>query len=234
MSPQLGDRAFVDAVLAGDRDAFTWLYRAHVRSVAAAVRDNVHDPDSVAEVVQEVFVRALERLGSLRDRDRFGPWVLSIARHAAIDQRRYRLKCSMADDEGVDPPATGPGPDDLAELNELAELVRTCVSGLSPRDATALTLVLQFGLAPSDIAPSLGVSAGTAKVILHRARRRLRDALTLELLVRRHGGSCEALVALLDAGDLLTAGRHARSCEECETLAEAEVALYSSSPMATV
>ena len=63
----MSDRILVEAVLAGDMGAFATLYRAHVRAVTAAVRDNVHDPESIADVIQEVFLRALERLGTLRD-----------------------------------------------------------------------------------------------------------------------------------------------------------------------
>ena len=184
------NRALVAAVLAGDMDAFATLYRAHVRSVAAAVRDNVRDPETVADVVQDVFVKALERLSSLRDPELFGPWLMAIARHAAVDHRRGRARGPVIVEQDADPAATSPGPDTLAELGELAGLVRTCVAALPPRDATALTLVTQLGFGPADIAQSLNVTPGTAKVILHRARNRLRHALALELLVRRRAGGC--------------------------------------------
>jgi RNA polymerase sigma factor (sigma-70 family) len=231
MTPASGaptDRALVGLVLDGDMSAFTPLYARHVRTVAMAVRDNVHDPESVADVVQEVFARALERLGSLRDHDRFGPWLLSIARHAAIDNRRWRDKHRTVVDH-VDLPAPGPGPEALAETAELAELVGSCVSGLSARDATALTLVLQLGLEPSDIATCLGVTTGAAKVIVHRARRRLRDALAVEILGRRRAEGCTELGVLLDSGDVTAARRHVRECACCTDLVAAEMALYRSS-----
>jgi RNA polymerase sigma factor (sigma-70 family) len=222
----MSDRVLVEAVLAGDMGAFATLYRAHVRAVTAAVRDNVHDPESIADVIQEVFLRALERLGTLRDLDRFGPWLLSIARHAAVDHRRLRGRSPIVDDFAVEPAATASGPDVVAELNELAALIRTCVGQLSTRDATALTLVTQLGFGPADIATALDVSPGAAKVILHRARRRLRDTLALELLVRRRGGGCAAFDAYFTAGDLIGAGRHVRACPSCGAVADSEVSLY--------
>jgi RNA polymerase sigma factor (sigma-70 family) len=180
--PGPGDGGFlVQRVRDGDMAAFTALYRDNVGAVMRAVRDNVQDPETVAEVTQEVFARALERLDSLRDPARFRPWLLSIARHAAIDHRRTRKHVAGSLDDAPDEPAdTGRGPADVAELNELARLVRGGVAGLSRRDATALTLVTQFGLRPPEVAVALGVSVGAAKVILCRARRRLRDALTQE------------------------------------------------------
>lgn len=223
------DRVLVQAVLAGDMGAFDSLYRAHVRTVVVVIRDRVYDPESVADIVQEVFARALERLGELRDHDRFGPWLTSIARHAAADHRRSRCRSPMSLlGHDTESPAPGPGPDVLAELNELADLVRTCVAGLSPRDATALTLVTQLGLAAADIAACLGVSVGTANVILHRARRRLGQALVLEVLVRRRAGGCEEFDLLFEIDDLVTVGRHVRSCARCGALGESEIALYAS------
>jgi RNA polymerase sigma factor (sigma-70 family) len=220
------DRELVGAVLAGDMDAFATLYRIHARSVAAAVRDNVADAETVADVVQEVFLKALERLSTLRDPNLFGPWLMSIARHAGVDNRRGRARGPVIVDHEVDPPSGSPGPEVLAEMDELAGLIRTCVAGLPPRDATALTLVTQLGFGPADIAQALGVTPGTAKVILHRARHRLRDALALELLVRRRAGGCPSFDALYDAGDVVGAARHVRSCEACAALAAAEVSLY--------
>ena len=217
----------VERVRNGDMTAFAVLYRDNVGAVMRAVRDNVHDPESVADVTQEVFARALERLGTLRDPARFRPWLLSIARHAAIDHRRARKNVADSlDDAPVEPADTGRGPADVAELNELARFVRGGVAGLSRRDATALTLVTQFGLRPGEVAAALGVSEGTAKVILFRARRRLRDALMLELMVRRRTAGCPDLSLALERDDPVVAARHVRSCAVCEDLVGHEIESY--------
>lgn len=224
---RLKTAALVDKVLCGDMAAFATLYRSHVAAVAKAVRDNVHDPETVADVIQEVFARALERLGTLRDAERFRPWLLSIARNAAIDQRRSRARAPEGfDDHAPEPAEGGPGPADLAELNDLARLVQGCVVGLSKRDATALSLVTQLGLRPPEVAAALDVSVGAAKVILCRARQRLREALALELMVRRRAVGCEEFGAAFDMEDLVGAARHVRSCPVCAALVETEVSLY--------
>lgn len=219
--------ALVGKVRAGDTAAFTTLYRDNVGAVIRAVRDNVHDAETVADVTQEVFVRALERLDSLRDPARFRPWLLSIARHAAIDHRRSRRNAPDALEDAVGEPVdTGQGPDDVAEVNDLARFVQGCVGGLSRRDATALTLVTQFGLRAPEVAVALGVSVGTAKVILFRARRRLRDAVTLELMIRRKAAGWPDLALELDLDDLVAAAKHVRSCVVCAALVENEIELY--------
>lgn len=224
----------VDSTLAGDTAAFASLYRNNVAAVTRVVRDGISDPEAAADLVQDVFVKALERLGNLRERDRFRPWLLSIARNTVVDRYRSggRSRTSSLDAEAAaEPVAGGPTADELAELADLARLVAGCVAGLSSRDATALSMVTHLGLGPVEVAVALGVSRDTAKVIVHRARRRLRDALSLELMVRRKGPGCPELDAL-GTDDVAGALRHVRSCPACAELVEAEVQLYGSEPEA--
>jgi RNA polymerase sigma-70 factor (ECF subfamily) len=216
------DAELVARTRGGDASAFAELYRAHAPAVAVAIRDQVHDADGVADVVQEVFARALERLDTLREPDRFRPWVLAIARHAAVDERRHRNRVVTAIDEDGFPEvvARDPGPDDIAELRDLVQLVQGCVAGLSRRDATAVTLVSELDFTPAEVGAALGVSPGAAKVVVHRARRRLHDALELELRVRRRASACSELHSLHDNGDITRAARHLQTCAECAALSE--------------
>jgi len=219
----------VRMALAGDTSAFASLYRANVGVVSRVVRGGVSDPEAAADIVQDVFVKALERLDTLREPDRFHPWLLSIARNAIVDRHRStgRAPSSLDADKAVEPVDSARSAEEVAELSELARLVAGCVSGLSTRDATAVSMVTHLGLGPKEVALALGVSHDTAKVIVHRARRRLRDAMALELMVRRKGPGCPAFDAL-DSDDVVAAGRHVRSCTACAELVEAEVQLYGS------
>jgi RNA polymerase sigma factor (sigma-70 family) len=221
------DADLVEAVRGGDTNAFSELYAQHAGAVRFAIRDNVHDDETVADIVQDTFVRALERLPSLRNPERFRPWLLSIARNAAIDSRRARQRSKIDDlAETDDLVGAEPQPAELAELSELAELVNGCVGGLSARDATAITLVTRLGFGSADVATALGISNGAAKVVVHRARRRLRDALSLELMVRATASPCVTLNELLNAADVAGAAAHVRACAQCIEAASAELTLY--------
>ena len=171
------DGLLVTAVLAGDSGAFDELYRAHVGAVRAVARSHVRDGDTVSDIVQDTFARALQHLDNLRDTDRFRPWLLSIARHASVDQLRAGKREIALDTEQAEALVSRDAtPDDLAELHDLADTVQGCVTGLSQRDATAVAMVTQLGFTPAQVGSALGVSSGAAKVIVHRARRRLRSA----------------------------------------------------------
>jgi RNA polymerase sigma factor (sigma-70 family) len=221
----------VDRLRAGDLAAFDALYRKYLPLVGRVIRDNVHNPADEDDVVQDVFIRAVERLGSLREPERFRPWLLAIARNAAIDHRRARRTVVSLDAESLD--AVGPAAlldDDPVELAELAASVRGLVAGLSARDATAITLVTQLGFGPREVATALGVSVSAAKVLLHRARRRLRTAAALVLLARHAGSGCIAFQALAAEGDADARGRHVDGCAECVETARREVDLFDMQP----
>src|SRR4051812_33575585 len=223
------DAALVYRVRNGDVDAFSELYRLHARAVLTAVRDNVHEADTAADVVQETFTRALARLHTLREPDRFRPWLLSIARHAAVDQRRYTTRVTALSDDDADAlRSDDETPADHAELRDLAGLLEAGTATLPVRDATALSLVTHLGFGPAEVAAALGVKVGAAKVIVHRARRRLRDAIALHVLVRAKAEACAIFRSRCDADDMLGAARHLKTCHECVEAAEREVALYDS------
>ena len=227
------DAELVERVRSGDQHAFTDLYRAHARAVHTAVRDNVHDADTAADVVQETFTRALARIDTLRQPDRFRPWLLSIARHAAVDARRHRTRVTALPEEAAEAiPSDRETPDDQAELSDLVRLLESGVTALSPRDATALSMVAHLGFGPSEVAAALGVKTGAAKVIVHRARRRLRETVALQVLVRSRAHGCDDFGKLCEADDMVGAARHLRSCSECDQAAEAEVAMYDAGVLA--
>lgn len=209
----------------GDADAFTELYRTHVRAVYFVVRQNAGGEDSF-DIVQEVFLRALQRIGDLREPERFGSWLLTIARYAAIDSRRRASRVDLLDDDAIESlTAKDRSPVELSELRDLSELVWGCVAGLSARDATAVVLVTQFDYTIEEVSRVLNISHGAAKVALHRARRRLRNTLALNVLVRHEGTACPELKAI-GFDDPVRAARHVQACTLCITAARGEIDLY--------
>src|SRR5690349_14392815 len=104
MPPSVLDSAQIDIVRLvrdaqrGDRTAFAELYGLFARMVHGIVLARTVRTD-VDDVVQDVFVTALERLGDLREPAAFGGWLAAIARHRAVDQRRRTpLTESLMDD----------------------------------------------------------------------------------------------------------------------------------------
>jgi RNA polymerase sigma-70 factor (ECF subfamily) len=214
------DGRWVTAARQGSAEAFDRLYRAHAGWVAQMARSRAsRDEHVVADVVQEVFTRALEHLDRLRDPTRFGAWVYAIASHVIVDHHRLTGRSRPLDDDRAEEIESGEtSPDEVAEAMELAGLLRRSVAGLSERDATAITLVSSLGLSPAELGAVLGVSRGAAKVVLHRARARLRAALHVQVLLERRLSDCDGLWGLVEGGGTVAAARHVRVCGRCSAV----------------
>src|SRR5205807_2608985 len=81
--------------LSGDREAFGRLYDWYAHLVRAVALGASRDPSTVQDLTQECFLRAFRSLASLRDPDRFGPWVVGIAKQLVREQRRKRRPRSL-------------------------------------------------------------------------------------------------------------------------------------------
>lgn len=180
LAPSLDDAELVRAAAAGDQASFGILVSRYEPLVHRVVRAETSGSGDAPDLVQEVFTRAWCRIGALREASRFRPWLLQIARRAVLDHARSRARrpvdpaVEASDPRWADP---RPGPEELAAIADLARRVGVALEGLSRRDATVLTLAAQLGFGPSEIAEAMGLTSANAKVILHRARSRLRAAL---------------------------------------------------------
>ena len=181
-SAAASDDDLVGQALAGERGSFDELHRRYRSLVVGVVRSELRGTAECEDIAQEAFTRAWLKLGSLREPSLFRPWLLQITRRAIVDHRRQsgRRPALHHDDElTLERVADAePSPAELAELRELAREVEGGLAGLSRRDATALSLAVHFGFGPAEIGEALGITSNNAKVVVHRARRRLRESLT--------------------------------------------------------
>jgi RNA polymerase sigma-70 factor (ECF subfamily) len=170
------DSELVAASLRGDRSAFALLLDRHVdrvRALAARLLPT-HDAEDVA---QEAFLQAYLGLDRLRDPTRFGSWLYGITLNLA--RMRLRRRPTMPLDDGLvaSRAAEESSPEDAFEARELARLVRDALDVLPPHEREAVLLHYGDGLTSPEVASVLGERAGTVRVRLHRARRRLHEHL---------------------------------------------------------
>ena len=151
----------------GDRAAFAELYQRFTRMVHGIVLSRIGRTD-VDDVVQDVFVRALERLGDLREPAAFGGWLASIARHRATDYGRLpQPMVPLSDDVAMTRDA------DRLEALMILDAIR------SLPDAYSETLVLRLveGMTGAEIADRTGLTPASVRVNLHRGMKLLREKL---------------------------------------------------------
>jgi RNA polymerase sigma-70 factor (ECF subfamily) len=82
------DAELVIETLAGNREVFGRLYDRYARKVRAVVAGVSGDWSAVEDMLQECFLRAYRNLARLREPQRFGPWIVGIARQVGRERRR--------------------------------------------------------------------------------------------------------------------------------------------------
>jgi RNA polymerase sigma-70 factor (ECF subfamily) len=160
----------VSLAAAGDASAFERLYRLHVARVHSLARRMIGEGEA-DEVTQDIFVRAWQKLGTFRGDAAFGTWLHRLAVNVIIErQRSFAIRRSRFDDsEGaMDALSTRPATTDLAVDMEAA-MTRL------PNGAREVFVLHDVeGYKHREIAALLGISSGTSKTQLHRARMMLR------------------------------------------------------------
>jgi RNA polymerase sigma-70 factor (ECF subfamily) len=161
----------------------------HREAIRRYIQGLVRDSAEADDLTQEAYLRAQARLPTLRDQDKALPWLYRIATNVSYDRfRQASFKRSSQSQENVvidssDPagaaslPDEGPRLDLAMERDEMSGCVQQYVSGLSDNYRAVILLHDTQGLTNPEIADMLDLSLATVKIRLHRARKRLREAL---------------------------------------------------------
>jgi RNA polymerase sigma-70 factor (ECF subfamily) len=161
---------------AGDMRAFERLYRTHVSRVHSLARRMMGGRDA-DELTQDIFVRAWQKLGTFRGESAFGTWLHRLAVNVILEHRRT-LAVRMGrhyDGEDVF--------DRLSARSSTPDLAMDLDAALEKLPAGARHVFVLHdieGYKHREIAAALGISSGTSKTQLHRARMLLRGHLRAE------------------------------------------------------
>lgn len=181
------ERRRLAALRAGDPGAVRWLVDTYGDRLYSLALRLLGDPDEAQDVVQETFIRALDRLDQFREEARFGTWLYRIAYNQALMALRRRRPHLRLDD----PVETEEGdvlpreledwsqlPEDRLLAGEMRERLEAAIQELSPALRSVFLLRDVHGFSTQETAEVLGISPGAVKVRLHRARMRLRERLS--------------------------------------------------------
>jgi len=168
------DRELVAAARHGDQAAFMDLVRPRSDWLFGIALNILRDIDRAEDALQDALVIAWRDLRGLRDPDRFDAWLQRLLINVCISHAtRERRRTANLRVLPVDGPA---GPDDLLSIAD-RDLLERGFRRLPPEQRAILVLHHYLGYAPSEIAETLGIPAGTARSRLHHAHRAMRAAL---------------------------------------------------------
>jgi RNA polymerase sigma-70 factor (ECF subfamily) len=168
------DRDLVEAAQNGNEAAYVDLISVRSDRLFALAQRILRDVDRAEDALQDALVIAWRDLRGLRDPDRFDAWMHRLVVNVCIAQAtRERRRTANLRVLPVDGPAA---PDELLSIAERDALERG-FRRLSPEQRAILAMRHFLGYAPSEIAETLGIPAGTARSRLHHAHRAMRAAL---------------------------------------------------------
>ncbi len=172
------DQELVRQIRAGGRDAFSTLVERYIHSALAIARARLLNPADADDAVQEAFLRAYQRLATLRDPAKFGPWLLTIARHEAA-----RLVVKGRSTLGADPAATPDATttESSPSQRELHVILREHVARLPEAARDVLLLHYFAGHSTREIAALLGLRQAAVLKRLQRAREHLAETMLRDL-----------------------------------------------------
>ena len=168
-------RRSVEAARAGDRAAFGRLYDDYGRMVHGILMARV-PLSEVEDLVQDVFITAMRKLPSLRDVEKFGGWLATIARNRANDFHRKTPQTVELTDEANDSARGQPSPTTHDNYDAAAALA--AIRSLPEAYRETLILRLVEGMKGPEIAVRTGLTPGSVRVNLHRGMQLLREKLS--------------------------------------------------------
>lgn len=165
----------VERARRGDVEAFgelVWRYRDSVYTLAV----RLVGPDLAPDVTQESLIRAWRAMPRFRGDAALGTWLHRITVNTAWTMRRRagRHEAGQLEDTIADP---GRGPEHAGVMVGVRADLRDALERLTPGQRAVVVLRDIYGWSHAEIGRELGITQTTAKVRLHRARRRLREIL---------------------------------------------------------
>jgi RNA polymerase sigma-70 factor, ECF subfamily len=174
------DRQLVDAVLAGDGDAYRVLVERASDTVLGICRRIVRDPDEAEDVAQDAFIQAYRSLAAWRGDGPFEAWVRRIAMRRAFAHVGARRDVGLPEVDGEALDLRGrPGdePEPMALARETRDELVTMISALPAAHRRVVALRFSDELSIEEIARATSAPSGTVKSRLHRALGELRERM---------------------------------------------------------
>jgi RNA polymerase sigma-70 factor (ECF subfamily) len=174
------DLDLTQAAARGDMEAFETLYERYYRRVYSLCLRMVANVTEAEDLTQEVFIQLLRKLGSFRGESAFTTWLHRLTvNHVLMHFRKRGVRMEKTTEEGEVPEQVETGSDRLNSLPIVDRIaLDAAIAQLPPGYRSVFVLHDVEGYEHEEVAGLLGVSVGTSKSQLHKARMRLRDLLT--------------------------------------------------------
>lgn len=180
--PQQTDYELAQKAAAGDIAAFEEIYRRHFRRVYALCLRMTANATEAEDLTQEVFTQLYNKIGSFRGESAFTTWLHRMTVNVVLMHfRRRQSRPEFITDEGETPVQIVRGTENPRAMPVVDKIaLEKAIARLSPGYRSVFVLHDVEGYEHEEIAKMLGISSGTSKSQLHKARLNLRKLILEE------------------------------------------------------
>lgn len=176
------DKELVENILKQGARDFNTLVIKYERLVFSIVSKVVFDPkEDIEDLCQEVFITVFNKLKSFKFQSKLSTWIASIAYNKAINHLRNN-KLKHQNTIGIEEELSGVDnetPENILSAKNEAEFIRLHVDSLPHTYRTALTLFHLEEMHIDEIATIMKINSGSVRVLLFRARKQLKEKLSI-------------------------------------------------------
>ncbi len=174
-----GERAIIDAAIAGDEAALAELYNLYFPRVYRYILARMGNPFDAEDLTEEVFLRVLDAIGRFQWREApFSAWLFRIAHNAVISQRRKEGARGRSSPLSEALPVDSQGPEEMVANRLALNEVMKAADTLPEAQRRVIGYRFAAGLTVAETARAMGKGEGNVKVIQHKAIAKLREMLT--------------------------------------------------------
>jgi RNA polymerase sigma factor (sigma-70 family) len=179
-------KEIIEGCLRNDRRSQEAIFKLFYGKMMVVCLRYTNDKDTAQEVLQEGFMKVFEKLGAFDYKGSFEGWVRRIVANTAIDSIRRSKKNPILTDNDNDFKIGGENPMEVRESVELgeikAEMAMAAIQKLSPAYRAVFNLYVLEEYSHKEIAEILGISEGTSKSNLAKAKMNLQKILNQQFM----------------------------------------------------
>ena len=170
------DEALVAKIASGNRLAMQVLFARHHARIYRFVLRLLGSEALAEDVTSEVFLDVWRQAHRFEARSAVTTWLLAIARHKALAELRRRPE-PPSDAGSMDASDPADNPEATFAIKHRGEILRNCLTRLSPRHREIIDLVYYHEKSVQEAAAILGVPGNTVKTRMFHARKKLSELL---------------------------------------------------------
>jgi RNA polymerase sigma-70 factor (ECF subfamily) len=172
------DLELVGRIRSGDGSAFEALYRQHATRLYNLANRMMGSHGEADDLLQDIFLLAYRKLGSFRGESSLGTWLYRLAMNHCLDVLRSRQTRMDQHTDSLDEPDAPPVASPVPLVGSVSRIdLERAIDALPPACRAAFLLHDVEGFGHQEVGGMLGISEGTSKSQVHKARMRIRHYL---------------------------------------------------------